>query len=128
MPDPTALVPPSRCWWGWGRAAPPVSPAASSHHGQVPGVGLGVKDDAVAHGSIPAGGLQLGHPNLGRGGIWTTPHPHFGSEHLPASGFSNQQVEMCNNSLPNRECTPGICSFNSPHPGRTDRVRAAKHS
>lgn len=75
------------------------------------------------------------------GGIWTTPHPRFGLEHLQAPGFSDQQVEMYNNSLPNWERTPGFCSFNAqtgnvhpafahltaPHPGRADGVRAAEH-
>lgn len=74
-------------------------------------------------------------------GIRTTPHPRFGLEHLQAPGFSDQQVEMYNNSLPNWERTPGFCSFNAqtgnvhpafahltaPHPGRADGVRAAEH-
>lgn len=42
------------------------------------------------------------------------PHPAFSSGHLPARGFSDQQVEMCNNLLLNRERSPGVCSFDSP--------------
>lgn len=129
---------------GKGPCRSPVSPTACSHLGQVPGVGLGVKDNAVAHGSIPGGVLQPVHPNPGGGGgggIRTNPHPCFGLEHLQAPGFSDQQVEMYNNSLPNWERTPGFCSFNAqtgnvhpafahltaPHPGRADGVRAAEH-
>lgn len=70
---PTAPVPPSRCRWGWGHAAPPVSPTGYSHRGQVAGVGLGLRDDAVACDSISGGGLEPAHPNRGGGGIRTTP-------------------------------------------------------
>lgn len=41
------------------------------------------------------------------------PHPCFSAEHLPAPSFSGQQVEMCNNSLPNPKRAPSVCSFNA---------------